>query len=364
MASSSWPKASSCSGVRLAAGMGIARSLSRSGSKVERDIADRHGHADADLLVTRARDLAAEDVPHGTSRLAAAARVADAHAASVLGGEPGVLGLLEQRQAAVGYLAPAGGEADVALGTLEAEAQRGRRERLDRGLGQAVLRPEGSDRVDQRRWPTDERRRAAVVGDHRAQVLAAKAPGEREAASAREAAGDAESLVALREPIELGLVERELHRARVVKEADLAREALVAEGAQHRHHGRDAAAATDQQHALGSRVGQHEVALRLGQPNDHPRPRVVAQVARHLALWVGGDCQLERAARGVLRASGGVRSRLADTVDLDADADELPRTLPAPVLVRAQRERDALSRLVADGRYLGAHVTLHEQRAD
>src|SRR5437016_2530914 len=126
IASSSWPKASSCSGVRLAAGMGIARSFSRSGSKVKRDIADRHGHADADLLVPGARDLAAEDVPHRSGGLAAAARVADAHAASVLGGEPSVLGLLEQRQAAVGGLASAGGEADEALAAVCVEAPRGR----------------------------------------------------------------------------------------------------------------------------------------------------------------------------------------------------------------------------------------------
>src|SRR5947208_10044126 len=177
MASSYWPKASSCSDVRLAAGVDIAGSLSRSGLEVERDVADRHGHADADLLVPRARDLAGEEVPHGASRLAAAARVADAHAASVLGGEPGVLGLLEQRQAAVGYLALAGGEADEALGALGAEAQRWRRERLDRGLGEVVLCPEGTDRVDPRRWATDERRRAGVVAVDRAQVLAAKASG-------------------------------------------------------------------------------------------------------------------------------------------------------------------------------------------
>jgi hypothetical protein len=93
--------------------------------------------------------------------------------------------------------------------------------------------------------------------------------------------------VAFGQPVELGAVERERTRARVVEEADLAAKALVAEGAKHRHHRRDAAAAADQQHALGARVGQHEVALRLRQANDHPGPRVLAQVARHLALRVG-----------------------------------------------------------------------------
>ena len=52
-----------------------------------------------------------------------AAGVADAHAAAVLGRESGVLGLLEQRQAAVGDLAPAGGEADEALGAVGVEAR-------------------------------------------------------------------------------------------------------------------------------------------------------------------------------------------------------------------------------------------------
>src|SRR6202035_3693963 len=43
--------------------------------------------------------------------------------------------------------------------------------------------------------------------------------------------------------------------------------------------------------------------------------------------------------------------------------DKLPRAQAAPVLVRAQRERGALRRLVAHGRYLSAHVVLHEQWA-
>src|SRR5271163_3903234 len=116
MASSSWPKASSCSAVRLGAEVDMTGSFFEvGGSEVERDIADRHGYADADLFLAGRRGLAGEDVPHAAGRLASAARVADAHTASVLGRKPGVLGLLEQRQAAVGGLASAGGEADEAL---------------------------------------------------------------------------------------------------------------------------------------------------------------------------------------------------------------------------------------------------------
>ena len=59
----------------------------------------------------------------------------------MLRGEPGVLGLLEQRHAAVGGLASAGGEADGALGTVCVEAGRERGERLDRRLRESVLRP-------------------------------------------------------------------------------------------------------------------------------------------------------------------------------------------------------------------------------
>ena len=136
------------------------------------------------------------------------------------------------------------------------------------------------------------------------------------------------------------------------------------ERAQHSHNRRHAAARADEQHPLGRRVGQHEVALRLAEADDHPRPGVVAQVARDLAVRVGRDGQLERAAGSVLRAGRRVGPGLADPVDLDAHAHELPGAQAAPVLVRAQRERDALGGLMADGRDLRAHVALDEQRAD
>ena len=166
------------------------------------------------------------------------------------------------------------------------------------------------------------------------------------------------------ERVELGAVERELGRARVVEEVELAGEALVAQRAQHRHDRRDAAAAADQQHALGARVGEDELALRRAQADDHPGARVVAQVARDLALGVRRHSQLDRAAGGVLRAGRGVGPRLADAVDLDAEAGELPGAQAAPVVVGLQREGDALGGLLADGRHLGAHVALDEQRAD
>ena len=179
----------------------------------------------------------------------------------------------------------------------------------------------------------------------------------------REGAGDAKPRVVVDELTELGAIERQLRRARVVEEADLAREALVAERAQHRHHGGDPAPAADKQHPPGARLGQHERALGLSQADDQPRPRLVAQEARHLALRMGRDGQLERAACSVLRAGGGVGASLTNPIDIDAQADELPRAQPTPILVRAEGESDALWRLVADRRDLGAHVALYEHRA-
>ena len=162
---------------------------------------------------------------------------------------------------------------------------------------------------------------------------------------------------------QLGVVEREIARTRVVQEADLTREPLLAECAQHRHHWRDAAAAADQQHPLGARVRQSEVPLRLGQADNHARPRAIAQVARDPALRVGGDGQLERTVRGLLGAGRRVGPGQADAVELDAHSDELSGAKAAPVLIRMECERHALRRLVADGRHLGPHIA-REQRAD
>src|SRR4051795_9973612 len=115
IASSSSPKASSWSGVSVGAEADMVSPVVARGSEVEGDVADRDGHADAHHVVVGRRDLAGQDVAHGSGGLAAAARVADAHAAAEVGREARVLGLLEQRQPAVGRLPAARGEADDAL---------------------------------------------------------------------------------------------------------------------------------------------------------------------------------------------------------------------------------------------------------
>ncbi len=69
-----------------------------------------------------------------------------------------------------------------------------------------------------------------------------------------------ERLMVAGELAQLGAIQARSRRARVVQEADLTVEALIAKRAQHRHHRGDSAAAADQQHTLGARVGQDELA--------------------------------------------------------------------------------------------------------
>src|SRR5215213_3969603 len=96
------------------------------GSDVERHVADGRVDADLDELVGRGRDLAGADVAHGALELAAAARVADAHAAAGLRREPRRLGLVEQRR---------GGALHRAAAAREAHAARDVSVRVDSRLG-------------------------------------------------------------------------------------------------------------------------------------------------------------------------------------------------------------------------------------
>src|SRR5215217_8254120 len=102
--------------------------------------------------------------------------------------------------------------------------------------------------------------------------MLATEPGlERAARPAREAAQDTEPAVERRELAELGLIERQLPRAGVIEEADFAGEILVAERPQHRHNRGDPAATADEQHTLGPRLRQDELARSLAEPDDLAR---------------------------------------------------------------------------------------------
>src|SRR6478672_8163321 len=103
MASISAPKASRSSADSTGVGVGLvmASLLVGCGSEVDGDVADGGAHADLDVFGAGARRLAAVHVADHAVVLAPGAGVADAHAAAVLGAEPGVLRLFQQGAAVV-----------------------------------------------------------------------------------------------------------------------------------------------------------------------------------------------------------------------------------------------------------------------
>src|SRR5918997_2978559 len=88
---------------------------------------------------------------------------------------------------------------------------------------------------------------------------------------------------------ELARIDRLLRAARVVEEDDLTLVPLVAERAEHRHHGSDPAAPADEQESLRPRARQHEVAVGLRETEDHARASARVKVRRDDALGMGRD---------------------------------------------------------------------------
>src|SRR5262249_46026399 len=147
IASSSDPKDSICLSVRRISlffvSVAIALSLVEVGSELDDDVAKRCRDADLDLLVLAGGDLAGRQVLHGARRLPAVAGVADAHPAAGGGGQSGILGLLEQRGAAVLESKVRGGEVDLAAGDAAVGDERRRQEALHVQPGLDLLgRPE------------------------------------------------------------------------------------------------------------------------------------------------------------------------------------------------------------------------------
>src|SRR6187200_3525097 len=82
------------------------------------DVADGCGHADLHVLVVGGGNRSGDQVLHHAAGLAAGAAVADAHAASAFGREPGVLGLLQPRPAVIGGMNVAFSEGDPAASSF------------------------------------------------------------------------------------------------------------------------------------------------------------------------------------------------------------------------------------------------------
>ena len=166
---------------------------------------------------------------------------------------------LRRKRSAPAAVSPAGASAG---GVKVSESRRSR--------SAAELAPGGLGGVKQGRWPADRGPGLAVDREElaqgtRRQARAGIAPTGR-------AVDDLEIGVPARELAHRILVQPVLAPAGMVQEDDLPVMTLGTERAQHGHHGRDPAAPTDQDEALGARAGQDEFAQGRAQVHDRPGP--------------------------------------------------------------------------------------------
>jgi hypothetical protein len=85
-----------------------------------------------------------------------------------------------------------------------------------------------------------------------------------------------------------------------VDERDLAGETLGMQGAQHRHHRRDAATAGHEQNAPRPHCWEYKIAAGRVEADDHAGPCVLVEVVGDQAAVVSTDRQLD--VRGILGA--------------------------------------------------------------
>ncbi len=123
-----------------------------------------------------------------------------------------------------------------------------------------------------------------------------------------------------------------------VQQDDVGEGAGLGELAEHAHDGGEAAAGRDHQQAGGQRVGQHEVAVGLGEPEHLPGLDARGQVGADEAAGDGLDGD-RHGPVGLRRAGEGVGAPLQDTVDADADPQPLAGPVTGPARPGAQHQR-------------------------
>jgi hypothetical protein len=142
---------------------------------------------------------------------------------------------------------------------------------------------------------------------------------------------DVDAVAGPADRVELGGVDLVVGALRVVNEGDPTPVGAALQGPQHRHHRGDAGAAGEEQDVVGHPVGEHELALRLGQVHDRAGPGALDEEARHEPVGVGpqrdGDpVAVARVGTGDREHPGGA----AGAVDLDADLHVLAGAVTAP----------------------------------
>ncbi len=284
--------------------------------------------------------------------------MADAHAAAGFRPQARGLGLVEQGGAVVGGQALAAGEAHIAFGVGAVDHRRRRSEVLQvQALTDTVFSPHFLHRLHHARRAAQEGRGLGVVGHGAGQLFAMEQTLQLAALLAfREGAQQFHIRVAGSDLGQLGGVDQVFRGIGVVQEADAAGVALVAQGAQHRHHRGDAAAAADQQHTLWALFRQGEGAVGLRQAHDHAGAGLVAQEFRDKAGRLGLGGQLDVVVAGMHRVGRRVAAGAAHAVDFDRQAHELAGAEALPVAIGAQCQRDAVGCLVAHGGHFGAHL--------
>ena len=126
-----------------------------------------------------------------------------------------------------------------------------------------------------------------------------------------------------------------------------------------------AAAADQEEHLRRRRVGQHEVALGLGQPHDRAGLEAVDQVRGQLALGHRPHRDRDRPPAALGRRADGVRAPLELAVDLHADADVLAgAVVVAPAPAGADHERGGVLGLRDDLLDAAAQLARGPQRVD
>ena len=126
----------------------------------------------------------------------------------------------------------------------------------------------------------------------------------------------------------------------VVQESDAAAMRAHLQRAQHRHRGRDAGPTGDEHDVVRHVVGEHELALRLGEVDHRADLRPLDEVARDHAVGVGAHRDGEPVPRLRVGAGDGEDAgRTTGAVDLDAQLDVLPGAVAAPGRGRLQGDR-------------------------
>ena len=287
--------------------------------------------------------------------------MADAHPAAERHADPGLLAGLQHRGGAVGVDGLAGvAERDgAALAAVAAELEREPFEvQRVRQAGLARSAPRSRPASAPGRTPRSPARASRGRGDRGRRGRACRRVSVCSRCRVRLSCRSSRSASSSRKIIRLG------RRRRVVHDHVRQRAAPV-ERAQHRHHGRDAAAGDQEQHPLGGGSGSTKSPSGSASRTMVPGSQTVHEMGRQQALGHRPDRDRDRATVPLRRRADRVRAPLVAAVDLHRDADVLARpVVVAPAPARPDDQRRGVVGLLDDLLDPAAQLALGPQRVD